>query len=395
MENYDIQNEYELHNLIRKLVEAKYIEDNVIQLGRMPTLKFTAELTIEDEIIEALKMIQPASKEEIVDFMEKEYGFNAGTVIGTYFKAIDKYHVASTDKYLINEDYAISDEEANKIKEKLIYPTYDKKVLDQYISSVIGTEKEITNIIYNKLEYTCGTFCCVKKDLKSIPSYISQIINNDKFFKINQAIKNYDDNSYIVKNYWPSNIKPKLLSEYQIFRYSSSNEEFLTYKWLNESTGLELKHIEEFVAKVQKLNKKYFSLKQIYNAINDDFLINQGYEDIFYESILLASKKYQSISIGNENIYCIKTMSNNFPVASFIEDIVLQYFEDKKVEKVHVEDLLNYIESEFLITFNDKTYEKISTNLERITKYYYNKDSRWIYRDKNNYLTLLEEIWNE
>ncbi|MFV8477658.1 hypothetical protein [Mycoplasma sp. VS410B] len=395
MENYDIQNEYELHNLIRKLVEGKYIEDSVIQLGRMPTLKFTKDLTIEDEILDALRMIQPAFKEEIIDFVAKEYGFNEGTITGTYFKAIDKYYIASTNKYFINEDYCISDEEANKIKEKLFYPTYDKKVLDKYIRSVIGSEKEITNIIYNKLEYTCGTSCCIKNEWKSVPYYINYIIENNKFLKLNEAIKNPEENSYIIKIYWTYNIKLKLLNEYKIFKYSNINEEFLTYKWLNQNTGLELWHIEEFISKVQKLNKKYFSLKQIYNVIDDIFLINQGYDDIFYESILLSSKKFQSILLGNENIYCVKTTSNNFPVATFIEDIVSQYFQDKKIEKVHMDDLLNYIQSEFLITFNDKTYERISKNLERITKYYYNKESRWIYRDKNNYLTLLEEIWNE
>ena len=90
MKSYNIQNEYELHNLLRKTYDQKRTPD--MSFGRQPTLKF-GKADRNKMVMDVLERIAPCTQTELALEMEKTYGFNAVMVSwGTWFDFIkDKY----------------------------------------------------------------------------------------------------------------------------------------------------------------------------------------------------------------------------------------------------------------------------------------------------------------
>lgn len=89
MENYDIRDEYELHNLIRKKHDE--IEGIKISLTRMPSIRLGSgnrDRQVEDLLIQ----LAPISNYELAAEYEERYGVRANTVMANYFHCIDIYY---------------------------------------------------------------------------------------------------------------------------------------------------------------------------------------------------------------------------------------------------------------------------------------------------------------
>ena len=87
MRKYDIRDEYELHNLIRKTFRKKYAP--TMKIGRQPTLRFGNYNR--DELVKGvLNKIAPCTPTELAEAIEAEYGFNSVAVSwGNWFDCIE------------------------------------------------------------------------------------------------------------------------------------------------------------------------------------------------------------------------------------------------------------------------------------------------------------------
>lgn len=89
MDKYDIRDQYELHNLLRKLIpEGSY---HNIRFGRMPMIhfgRFDRNSAIFDLIVEN----SPISAEELCAILHDEYGFNEAVSMGTYLVPFAEYY---------------------------------------------------------------------------------------------------------------------------------------------------------------------------------------------------------------------------------------------------------------------------------------------------------------
>lgn len=88
LEEYDIRDEDELHNLLKKLLGEP--NDYNLSFGRMPTLKF-GECDRDQQVTELLLANAPISVDDLAKLYEKEYGNYIPTVKGTFFQCITKY----------------------------------------------------------------------------------------------------------------------------------------------------------------------------------------------------------------------------------------------------------------------------------------------------------------
>lgn len=94
MEEYDIRNYYELHNLLNKTVN-----DNNITFKKMPTICF-GEANRDTQVLELLKELSPINASNLAKAYEEKYGDAENTIIGSYFNSIAKYKVGN--KYIYN-----------------------------------------------------------------------------------------------------------------------------------------------------------------------------------------------------------------------------------------------------------------------------------------------------
>ena len=81
MQKWDIRDEYELHNLIKKVVDLKKYG---ICAGRMPTLKF-GNATQEEQLKQLINEYTPAKRADLARLYEERYGVRAETILSHCF----------------------------------------------------------------------------------------------------------------------------------------------------------------------------------------------------------------------------------------------------------------------------------------------------------------------
>jgi len=91
MVEYDLRDEYELHNLLKKLHNRNSLGD--ITFPRMPTIKF-GKVDRDSQVLELLIRLAPVGVSDFCAAYEEEYGVLARTVAGSLITRIDKYRVA-------------------------------------------------------------------------------------------------------------------------------------------------------------------------------------------------------------------------------------------------------------------------------------------------------------
>ena len=86
MREYDIQDEYELHNLLKKICP----KDMDISFKRMPNIEF-GKADRDKQVMDLLLEMAPVTNTDLADAYEKQFGVLASTVLANYFKKIYKY----------------------------------------------------------------------------------------------------------------------------------------------------------------------------------------------------------------------------------------------------------------------------------------------------------------
>lgn len=106
MEQYDIRDEYELHNLIRKKIDE--VENYNISVMRMPFITIGDGERIK-QVEDLLLQMAPVTNTDLAAEYDQRYGVRTETVLANFFKCIDVfYHDGIFDleqQDLPNEDY--------------------------------------------------------------------------------------------------------------------------------------------------------------------------------------------------------------------------------------------------------------------------------------------------
>ena len=95
MKEYEIDDAYELHSLLRSYArEAKLTGEDIpyTMTRRMPTIRI-GETNREAQVVELARELSPISIDEFAEFYEAEYGVDQATVKGDYIQYITNYIV--------------------------------------------------------------------------------------------------------------------------------------------------------------------------------------------------------------------------------------------------------------------------------------------------------------
>ena len=159
MEKYDIRDQYELHNLLRKTIKSEEYPN--IQFGKMPMISF-GEFDRDEAILELLLEHSPITQADLADLIRQEYGYERQTVIGTYLPAFNKYYhdgiyefeqkVMPADRMKNLKDHLTEDfyytEEVREIYHQL-YPEADLEEINRYNLMEMGFSIYTSYVIQN------------------------------------------------------------------------------------------------------------------------------------------------------------------------------------------------------------------------------------------------------
>lgn len=310
MQEFDIRDEYELHNLLKMLCTTD--EYSGISFKRMPNIEFGIA-NREYQVFELLLSLAPVSKEDLANAYEDEYGVYANTVMANFLSEFDEYfhdgiykidtpelqnEIAIELKTILNKDFYLLSELKNIFIKT--FPNYNANEISPLSIKKLGFKVYSNYVISDKYASATEYFYSLltEKDIVDINS-----IDN----KIKEII------AFLSQLY-------KLKEDYTII-------EFMQGKYINfrklSAEQITKSDIEDYVDSVIEYvgSGKYFTMHSLIKSGFSHTLHDLGFEDWFYTSLLIERKleiSYRKVG-GTKILY---TGIGNFKLKDLIENFL-------------------------------------------------------------------------
>ena len=288
MKQYDIRDEYELHSLLRTLLEGK---ENGITFHRMPVIEF-GKADVNTQVLDLLNENAPISPEKLSLLYEEKYGAQAMTVRASYFNCINKY--LHNGLYTMDLP-SLTDDEFEYLKRQLTDDFYTisevKKIFTQKYESV----SHINSATLKQLGFIVNENYIIEARFKSAVSYFKYLLMKDGKTAI-------EDIPVEIRHITMFNtVLNSLLDAYEIVEYDK--KKYLNFSKLSD-IGITREDIHDFCKEIYSLDlPEYFGMKQIKETGFKHKLFELGFDDWFYERILSRNATlFSSQHIGGRMI---------------------------------------------------------------------------------------------
>lgn len=365
MKEYDIRDEYELHNLLKKL--CKNSEINHIKFGRMPNIEF-GKIDLNEQVLNLLLSLAPISNVDFAQAYEEEYGVSSATVLANYMGNFDEYfhdgmykidatmlptEVMLKLKKLLDNDFYLID----TIRETygLEFPYMDNSLINPFSIKSLGFRVYSSYAVSNRfvsatdffnnllLEEDIFNLNDIASDIKQLLQFTSQLYR----LKSNYDIVEFSPNKYIKFE--------------RLYKNGIRKENILIFN----------KNVFDFVGE-----GKYFTIHSILEDGFSNELEKYGFEDWFFSSLLAECKNEVSyLRIGGNKLFILGNVRVLFE--EFIESVIF----NQTSLSMDIYDLKDLLESYYNI--NVSTYKLIEAT--KNTSMYYDVISEKIYADYDIY----------
>lgn len=365
MKSYDIRDEYELHNLLKKICTIDDYPN--ITFKRMPNIEFGIS-NRDKQVLELLIALAPITNVDFASEYEKEYGVSANTVLANYMTNFDLYFyngfykidfpalpniIADKLKIKLNNDFYLLSE-IRDIYEKE-FPQSDKTLLNPFSLKSIGFKVYSSYAVTDK--YSSAT------------EYFNTLLTRNDVMNVECIpLKVKEIFTYTAQLY-------KLKADYEIIEFSQNK--YIHFRKLIEF-GITKEALKQYCEDVINFvgEGKYFTLYSLRSGGFSHELDDLGFDDWFYTSLLVENKEnisYQRIG-GNKVM-----IAGNFEIRfeEFLESIVFR----EETLSIEVKDLEDILRMQYNININ--TFKLIQTVKD--STMYYDPISEKIYADYDTY----------
>ncbi len=279
MQKYDIRDQYELHNLLRKIIpENSYHQ---FRCGRTPMISFD-EFDRSAAMLELILNNAPIEYDAFLEIVRKEYGFESGAIPWNSFS--EYYHQG-----VYRVDYkAMSSENKALLKEKLTEDFYYideiKKIYEKCIPDADITEINPYNL---KLMGFVVLSRYAVHNYSSLDAYFTDILTKDDIVDLTPYRRRF---TYVQA--FSSNLH--LLKKRQIVFEFDPNQ-IINIRKL-EAAGVTKEDINAFCDRVYGFvdDNTFFSIASLRNKGFEDELYDLGFSDWFYANILASDERFSS-----------------------------------------------------------------------------------------------------
>lgn len=337
MERYDIRDEYELHNLLKKLDVAKKYP--TLHFVKMPTIRFG---TIDRERLarDMLFELAPISANGLAEVLSEEYGYPIETIKANWLSGISEYY----HQGIFSVDYqAMPDDHMHVLKENLkddfyyfddikkiyrtLIPDADVSLISPYNLKRMGFR---VNGIYafqnfdTAEAYFTHLFTC------------KEIVDASAFHDRFRNIMMY------------SQVWKKLREDYTIIEFAPM--QYIHISKL-QKMGISREDLHDFCDEVYafvELNS-YFTMESLRKHGFEAALDLLGFDTQFYVSILREDRRFANWRLGH-NIVFFSGCENPCQIGNryvSIKAFVANYLQ--KIGSADVDELVATFESEFNI----------------------------------------------
>lgn len=362
MKEYDIQDEYELHNLLKKTCS----DQMNIRFNRMPNIEF-GNADRDKQIMDLLVDLAPVSSVDLAEAYENEYGVLSRTVLANYLKNFDKYFFDG--EYKIDAP-RMSDLMLNKLKNKLVEEFYLLSDIRRiYDNTFPGADAHMLNpFSIKELDFRVYSNYAVSNTYSSAVDYFRTILTKDDL---------------IDATMFPDGLLTVIAYMSEVYRLKSCYDiiEYKPQKYINirrlKSVNCGVDIIKDYCEKVY-LNQMptYFTAYSLLKSGFTHEIDDLGFDEWFYASLLIEDKEHFSYRrLGGNRL--LRKGKCKLLLGDFLEWII--YSTDSL--SIDIYDLSDYLSNEFNINLNTlKLIETVTGSA-----LYYDKITEKIYADYEVY----------
>lgn len=369
MKEYNLLDEYELHNLLKR-TESKWNKGKYkLVFNRTPTIIF-GEADEEKQTVNFLKKIAPVSKEEFAIRYEEEYGVARNTVLANQCNYIDKYY---SDGYYDIELNVLDEKIAKRIKEDL---TKDFYFLDDFTKIVKRkySDIDINGRVIKQLGYKSFSKYVISDKFESAKEYFNQLLLKDNYIDLTTIDSRI---SYILMF---NNVYNELKKNLEIIEFAPKR--LVRFDFFQDILCIiDEDELINFVNEVAKKTEKpffynYYVLKKnnLVSSIEDGALNEE-----FYDLLMRNIGNTNCCQFASRVIFT--TSDKNLTRIDFLRYLLE---EDKKMS---LETMINKIKTDYNIIVDHWQIRLAITD----TDIYYDLDTEYIYYNKDYYYEDLEE----
>lgn len=362
MKEYDIQDEYELHNLLKKTCSEKLD----IHFNRMPNIEF-GRANRDKQVMDLLVEIAPVSNVDLAEAYEREYGVLSQTVLANYLKNFDKYFFDG--KYKIDAP-RMSELMLNELKKKLVHEFYLLSDIRRiYDKTFPNADAQMLNpFSIKELGFRVYTNYAVSNSYSSAVEYFRTILTRDDL---------------VDATMFPDGLLTLIAYMAEVHRLKSCYEivEYKPQKYINirklESVNCGIDIIKEYCKKVYtSTTPTFFTVYSLQKRGLTHEIDDLGFDEWFYSSLLAEDKKHFSYRrIGGNRLF--RKGKNEVLLVDFLEWII--YSTDSLCMDIY--DLADYLSNEFDINLN--TFKIIETVTG--SRLYYDRITEKLYAEYEVY----------
>ena len=290
MQQYDIRDEYELHNLLKKIADK--IDAPELQFGRMPHLCF-GEFDQIAMIKAYMWKLAPISKEALANAISEDYGFRTESLIGL-FGCIDLYE---KDGVYIVDHKAMTEEQIKILSENLPDDFYYFDEIEQKFAMLFpDAEIELVNgFNLKRLGFVLNTTYAVK-NYPSSSSYFHALLTKNDITDISAMRKRF----YKINMF--SSILYELKRDYTIIEFEKNK--YVSIAML-ESLGFDRTKLKQYCDEVYAYaqNIDFFTIESLSKQGFTADLESLGFEPWFYSSILREDHRFSHRKMGGTVLF--------------------------------------------------------------------------------------------
>lgn len=365
MARYDLRDEYEVHNLLKKIHAETENPDLVF--GRMPNLQF-GTFDRDAAVREILFAMAPVSQDDLAEMISLEYGVRPETIKANWLNCISEYYYQG----MYSVDYEeMPEEHIALLKEILTDDFYFLTELRKIYSRLIPGADLTLLSTYNlkKMGFLVGA------------SYVVQNYPTAEAF-FNHLLTDSDvvDVAPISKRYMG-------LTPYYAYlarlKHDMEIIEFEPFQYINirrlQKLGFTKKRLREYSDRVWSylVDDEFFTIQSLRRTGFEDELDSLGFGDMFYSSLLKEDDRFSWQRVGNNVV--LNPKGNQFTVHDFLVDRIT------KERSIDADDFVDDLAEIYGITFDKHEIVEKTKGSE----VYYDSIMGKLYAD---YATYFEEI---
>lgn len=354
MSELDIRNEYELHNLLKKLFKNK-LDD--VNFSRMPDVFINCNDKLKF-IEEKIQEMSPISIPEFLEYMYNYYGHKSASLNSLILSNFNDYVSGNT---LICNMEMFTDKQESFMREALSEDLYSISTIKELITEEFNVNdfKLINKANMQRLGFKLRENYIIREEVGTLELYMDSLILCSDYFEPSDEMQKIGS-SYYSYLY-------RFLNDRKIFRISQNK--YITMRKLNQMEILKedidgyLNRISDFIQ-----NDEFFNLYSLKQSLNIEFSLGDFTKE-FYESLIYSIERVKTLRVDN-NVLFIRT-DGNVSRERFIETFITE-------DKVYIKSIREMILKKYNIELSNYFIRQIINK----QKYYVDSISECVYKSK-------------